>query len=194
MNPELQPMQTLEIEGDDERLARLHRVFAKMNASAGYKAEPGSFPGSGVGKDAEMPDGEMTNQLLARVKSFLPQIESSNAALASTDPAALDIENVGEEQEGYIEMNLGLGVFEDRKGQPSSHSSDSSSSQSSSAHKTSSEEDSEDESDSDSDAEIITSSTDKLSRLVKPLPRRTGSAVGRGPMIVEVSSSSASSS
>lgn len=38
------------------------RVFAKMNASAGYKAEPGSFPGSGVGKDAEMPDGEMTNQ------------------------------------------------------------------------------------------------------------------------------------
>lgn len=38
------------------------------------------------------------------MKSFLPQIESSNAALASADPAAIDIENVTIEQEEYIEM------------------------------------------------------------------------------------------
>ncbi|KAF7981352.1 hypothetical protein HWV62_33807 [Athelia sp. TMB] len=174
-------METLEIEDNDERLARLQGVFEKMNASAGYKPDANTFPGIGARKTDEMPDGEMTSQLLARVKSFLPQIESSNAALASADPAAIDIENVTEEQEGYIEMNLGLGVFEDRKGQPSSQSSDSSSLDSSS-------ESDSDESDSDSESDIITSSTEGISRIFKPLPRRAQTS-GGVPMIVEVSSS-----
>lgn len=44
--------------------------------------------------------------VLSRVQAFLPQLEASNALLASKDPSELDIENVDmvEEGEEIIEM------------------------------------------------------------------------------------------
>jgi hypothetical protein len=42
--------------------------------------------------------------VLARVQAFLPQIEASNAILAQADPMSLDIENVAETDNRYIEM------------------------------------------------------------------------------------------
>ncbi|ORZ19504.1 hypothetical protein BCR42DRAFT_409901 [Absidia repens] len=52
------------------------------------------------------------NDILSRVQSFLPQLQAANQQLDAVDPAKLDIENVDEDSEQYIEMNLGLGVYD----------------------------------------------------------------------------------
>ena len=44
--------------------------------------------------------------MLSRVQAFLPQIEASNAILAQADPMLVDIENVAETDDRYIEMVL----------------------------------------------------------------------------------------
>ncbi|KAK9727652.1 hypothetical protein K7432_001682 [Basidiobolus ranarum] len=56
------------------------------------------------------------SSLLSRLQDFLPQIAEANQKLQTQieqDPSSVDIENVDDE-EGYIEMNLGLGVFEEK--------------------------------------------------------------------------------
>ncbi|SAM09067.1 hypothetical protein [Absidia glauca] len=52
------------------------------------------------------------NDILSRVQSFLPQLQAANQQLQSVDPSKLDIENVEDDREQYIEMNLGLGVYD----------------------------------------------------------------------------------
>ena len=57
--------------------------------------------------------------MLSRLKDFLPKLKEANAQLdqqLKADPKAVDIENVDEESgEQYIEMDLGLGVFDLKK-------------------------------------------------------------------------------
>ncbi|KAJ2914921.1 hypothetical protein MD484_g5479, partial [Candolleomyces efflorescens] len=56
--------------------------------------------------------------VLGRIQAFLPELEASNRALlerAQADPSSVDIENVKEGEARYIEMNLGLGVYEERQ-------------------------------------------------------------------------------
>ncbi|KAJ2424507.1 hypothetical protein GGF41_002759 [Coemansia sp. RSA 2531] len=58
---------------------------------------------------------EPPSDLLSRLHSFLPQIAIANKQLEvdiAEDPHKLDIENVDENEEQYIEMDLGLGVFD----------------------------------------------------------------------------------
>ncbi|KAJ1796163.1 hypothetical protein LPJ59_003916 [Coemansia sp. RSA 2399] len=53
--------------------------------------------------------------LLSRLQSFLPQIAEANKKLEddmTEDPSKLDIENVEDSTSQYIEMDLGLGVFD----------------------------------------------------------------------------------
>jgi len=52
--------------------------------------------------------------LLSRIANFLPQIALDNKELAKKDVRSIDIENV-EGTERVIEMNLGLGIFEQTK-------------------------------------------------------------------------------
>ncbi|KAJ2742459.1 hypothetical protein GGI20_004474 [Coemansia sp. BCRC 34301] len=55
------------------------------------------------------------SDLLSRLHSFLPQIAEANKRLEvdiAEDPRKLDIENVDENDEQYIEMDLGLGIFD----------------------------------------------------------------------------------
>ncbi|KAJ1886873.1 hypothetical protein LPJ66_009412 [Kickxella alabastrina] len=57
---------------------------------------------------------EPPSGLLSRLQAFLPQIAEANKKLqadVAQDPHKLDIENVNEEEQ-YIEMDLGLGVFD----------------------------------------------------------------------------------
>ncbi|KAF9154514.1 hypothetical protein BG015_000733 [Linnemannia schmuckeri] len=72
----------------------------------------------------ETPVGErktfkVKSDLLSRLEDFLPKIKEANAQLdqqLKADPKAVDIENVDEENgEQYIEMDLGLGVFDLKK-------------------------------------------------------------------------------
>ncbi|KAI5811104.1 hypothetical protein DFH27DRAFT_605210 [Peziza echinospora] len=57
--------------------------------------------------------------ILSRISQFLPQLQAANQALQEDiSSGKIDekrIENVGKDEETYIEMNLGLGVFEERK-------------------------------------------------------------------------------
>lgn len=57
--------------------------------------------------------------VLARLQDFLPKMKDANEQLdkiVKQDPKAVDIENVDEESgEQYIEMDLGLGVFDMKK-------------------------------------------------------------------------------
>ena len=43
-------------------------------------------------------------KVLDRVRSFLPQLANSNAALSQQSQDDIDIENIGDDQEQYIEM------------------------------------------------------------------------------------------
>ncbi|KAL1919831.1 uncharacterized protein VTP21DRAFT_1762 [Calcarisporiella thermophila] len=58
---------------------------------------------------------EPPSELLSRLQAFIPELASANEQLekqVKDDPNKLDIEQIDENAEGYIEMNLGLGVFD----------------------------------------------------------------------------------
>lgn len=44
--------------------------------------------------------------VLSRVQAFLPQLKSANEELSKADPSKLNIENLEDEDERYIEMVL----------------------------------------------------------------------------------------
>ncbi|KAA1479442.1 hypothetical protein DENSPDRAFT_750275, partial [Dentipellis sp. KUC8613] len=115
----------LEVESEEERMSRLQNTFATLSsASAPAEDGPGTRPFDfGKRETFAVPP---PSDLLARVQAFLPAFEASNAELAQKDPQSLDIENIGEDEEQYIEMNLGLGVFEQRKQGVTSSESESS--------------------------------------------------------------------
>jgi len=109
-------------------------------------------------------DPPNSTKLLSRVQAFLPQLEASNAILAQADPKSVDIENVPEGAQ-YIEMNLGLGVFKDAG----------------------SDDESDDESSDDdsSDSTDIVTTTFKMLRPTKPLPKRSKEAQPRIEVLAE---------
>ncbi|KAJ1855315.1 hypothetical protein LPJ73_002355 [Coemansia sp. RSA 2703] len=70
---------------------------------------------------------EAPSDLLSRLQAFLPQIAEANKKLevdSAEDPSKLDIENVNEDDEQYIEMDLGLGVFDMKPKKDTSDTSD----------------------------------------------------------------------
>ncbi|KAG0330965.1 hypothetical protein BG004_001881 [Podila humilis] len=92
----------LEISSKDERLASL--------LSGDKKTTPVPAP------PGERKTFKVQSDLLSRLEDFLPKIRNANAELEEklkADPKSLDIENVDEtSDEQYIEMDLGLGVFD----------------------------------------------------------------------------------
>ncbi|KAI0354059.1 hypothetical protein OH77DRAFT_1426470 [Trametes cingulata] len=206
--------QVLEIEDEEQRQERMHSLLARLNAQstsphAGASAPQRPFE---LGDRSTLPAGPPL-ELLSRVQAFLPELAASNAELvrrARENPESVDIENVGEDEEQYIEMNLGLGVFEHRGELPpgipvadvdldvkmhdsdtssdSEDDSDASSSDSSSSGDSSSEDDSSSDGNSDSEVDIIVSSDEKRKeRPTKPLPKRKPTSEGKKPEIVVLS-------
>jgi len=158
--------ETLEFEDEDARQGRLQNILENMNTSSSFMPKDNTILHN-FGKQ-DLPTPEATNELLARVQNFLPQIEASNAALLQEDLSSLDIENVEETDGQYIEMNLGLGVFEDR-GKKVIHSD--SGSESENEGLSSSSVSSSASSDSDEDTSEMMSLA--VSRPMKPLPKRS---------------------
>ncbi|KAJ2852521.1 hypothetical protein IWW36_000149 [Coemansia brasiliensis] len=60
---------------------------------------------------------EPPSELLTRLHAFLPQIAKANKELGK-DSSKLNMENVGEDDPQYIEMDLGLGVFDMKPKKP----------------------------------------------------------------------------
>jgi hypothetical protein len=59
---------------------------------------------SSVYTPEETTSGYPVKKVLDRVRSFLPQLADSNAALSLQSQDDIDIENIGDDQEQYIEM------------------------------------------------------------------------------------------
>ncbi|CUA70702.1 hypothetical protein RSOLAG22IIIB_04298 [Rhizoctonia solani] len=124
----------------------------------------------------------INRDLLTRLEAFLPAMHESTQQLqqrVQSDPSSLDIEHLDPSAQEYIEMNLGLGVYESR---PNPHESESDSSSGS---------DSDSTSDSDSDSSSDDQRPDVLSilmRAVPPVPRTQLPA--NRPNIVMLQSSS----
>ncbi|KAI0367267.1 hypothetical protein BV20DRAFT_970665 [Pilatotrama ljubarskyi] len=208
--------EVLEIEDEEQRQERMHSLLSRLNAQKANSR-------SGVSAAQQRPDiGDRTTlpagpplELLSRVQAFLPELAASNAELvrrARENPESVDIESIGEHEEQYIEMNLGLGVFEHRGELPpgipvadvdldvkmrdsdsdaSSESEDdlsATSSSDSSSDSSSSEDDSSSDGDSDSEVDIIVSSDEtRKARPTKPLPKRKLTSESKKPEIVVLS-------
>ncbi|CAE6468347.1 unnamed protein product [Rhizoctonia solani] len=131
----------------------------------------------------------INHDLLDRLDAFLPAMHESTQQLqqqAQSDPSSLDIEHLSPSAQEYIEMNLGLGVYESR---PNTHTTSDSDSDSST------DSDSDSDSSSDSDSDSGSSSDDQrpdvlsvLMRAVPPVPRTQPPA--NRPNIVMLHSSS----
>jgi len=187
-------VEILEVEDEDARLKRFQSVFEKLNSSS--PSHEHTRRGLGM-PNFQFDLGERKtwaveppSELLSRVQAFLPQMEASNVILterAEADPQSVDMEQVGDEAEPYIEMNLGLGVFDmkpkaqsgnqDTEMNDSSSASCSSSSSSSLTSSSSDSSDSDSDSDSDLDSEEILSSSIPSSLLSRS-PRYASSSFG----------------
>lgn len=204
--PKPTPAQRLDIEDDEERERRLNTIFERLN-TRGNNSSSSTPPAAASGGMPKFDFGDRTtfevkpnSELLSRIQSFLPQLAASNEELlrrAEVDPEAVDIEHITEGSEKVIQMDLGLGLFEERKGKSSneaddededeedlSMSDDDDSSSSSSSESDSSSSDPDSDPDSYSDSDASSSSSDVIitgpaivdpNRPVRPLPKRHAS-------------------
>ncbi|KAF8240048.1 hypothetical protein L208DRAFT_1020688, partial [Tricholoma matsutake] len=107
----------LDVECEEDRLDRLRSSLEKLNRNSTNRniiSPPLNFDFRNRTPHAINPPTE----LLSRIQAFLPAFEASNAILAQraqADPKSVDIEHIDEGMDRYIEMDLGLGVFEDRR-------------------------------------------------------------------------------
>ncbi|KAF9269300.1 hypothetical protein L218DRAFT_983856 [Marasmius fiardii PR-910] len=177
-------IERLEVEDEDERVRRFHNTFQKLSESTSASSLSSKV-------DLKFDFGERKahsvgpSPLLSRVQAFLPQMEASNVELTQrmeTDPSSVDIENLTEGMDHYIEMNLGLGVFTTKTSQQDTEMSPATSESSDSTSSNSAEDDNSDseyDSDSSDESGIISSflpphlNAAVKARMIKPLPRRS---------------------
>lgn len=114
---------TLELEDNDQRLERLSGLLTRINEdghSLPHQNTETLLSGHATAPST-LPDPLVTSQLLARVQAFLPELMAANHALdqriARENPSSVDIESFDGTETSYIEMNLGLGLFEQRQRQ-----------------------------------------------------------------------------
>ncbi|KAL0959508.1 hypothetical protein HGRIS_011218 [Hohenbuehelia grisea] len=162
-------LEKLDVESDDARQRRLQNAFRKLNR---HSPNPVASPSFNSSKALLV--AETTDSLIPRVQAFLPRIEASNAVLAKRareDPDSINMEKVCDGDSQYIEMNLGLGVFErGSKNMDVDEAELSSASSTSDSTISVSDETSEYDYDSDASSVIITCFVPL--RPIKPLPKR----------------------
>ncbi|CAO3695158.1 unnamed protein product [Umbelopsis ramanniana] len=109
----------LDFPSRSEAIAKLLSDTTESLKESSTDDAPPTIPPPELRKTFKMP---VKSDLMARLQTFLPELESANRQLdqvVSVDPKKVDIENV-DDSEQYIEMNLGLGVFEEKKPSTSS--------------------------------------------------------------------------
>ncbi|GJJ09957.1 hypothetical protein Clacol_004182 [Clathrus columnatus] len=114
--------QVLEVEDDEQRLTRIQNLLENINTqsqsqypspsaahfSTSASSSSGFIP---VPLNSNLPPSKPSfipkSEVLSRVESFLPQLLQANTELlqqAQNDPTSVDIENISDAQEAYIEM------------------------------------------------------------------------------------------
>jgi len=180
--PDRRDNELLDVEGDDEREARLRDLLHRANSTASASFPSGPSPlDFGI---RETHSVQPPSELLERLQQFLPQMEAANAQLAQRardDPESVDIEHLDHSAHGpYIEMNLGLGVFDMRQrgsgsARTRSHSAETSSDDSSASEDDATDTDSQDSAISGSSIEDEHHVLNNVStqRPTRPLPKRS---------------------
>ncbi|KAI8076455.1 uncharacterized protein B0P05DRAFT_545925 [Gilbertella persicaria] len=107
MSSTKQSSDLLNVSGKDKKIENLIRPETKEKKSIN------DIPSLLAASSANKTVPSAPSDILSRVQAFLPQLKQANEQLKAADPSKLDIENVNEEGQ-YIEMNLGLGVFEEK--------------------------------------------------------------------------------
>ncbi|GLB45178.1 putative protein with domain of unknown function (DUF4598) [Lyophyllum shimeji] len=153
MSDDKPAIERLDVEDEEARFQRIQSTLEKLNAPSSSPAalSPPFNPPTQRPEPHPVPESE----LLARIRAFLPALEASNVELAQraqNDPSSVDIEHVDDGAEQYIEMNLGLGLFEQRGSRPEGDSEDESMSTSSASSSSDSEDVSTDSDTDDSDS------------------------------------------
>ncbi|KAG9047657.1 hypothetical protein FS837_001786 [Tulasnella sp. UAMH 9824] len=131
----------LEVEDEDARQLRIERLLQAQSSGSTTSTKKPLIPAEERSRPHYVPP---PTELLARLEAFLPAMKKANEDLerkiATEGQASVDIENLEDEAESasgddereesdgadgpqpkkpYIEMNLGLGVFEARPGESS---------------------------------------------------------------------------
>ncbi|KAF8575735.1 hypothetical protein K439DRAFT_1664940 [Ramaria rubella] len=150
----MSPRELLDVEDDDTRRQRIQSLLESTDAAASSSRSTLPRPLIPL-EPPSRPHPVPISDLISRAEAFLPRLAASNADLghrAALDPASVDIENIDDAEDGtYIEMNLGLGVFEQRtrNSARTSNSSNSSSDESESSSESESGSSNSEESDDD---------------------------------------------
>ncbi|PFH45779.1 hypothetical protein AMATHDRAFT_71096 [Amanita thiersii Skay4041] len=195
----------LDVEDEDQRHQRIRSFLEKLNAQPSSSSANGRTSTHNASSGPLKFDfGDRTTypvspptELLSRVQNFLPQIAASNTSLAGQDPTSINMEHLPPNAEQYIEMNLGLGVFQTRPSPSITTTTTYSGTmysigqgQEKSGREVvdvdvdMSSSDSDSDTDTDYSSEIITSFSLEP-RVIKPLPRRSlASRVVGKPQIV----------
>ncbi|EJD52205.1 hypothetical protein AURDEDRAFT_181718 [Auricularia subglabra TFB-10046 SS5] len=132
----------LEVESEDAREERLRRLLESQDQRGPSVRAPSTstlFVPGALGREGD--DDSRLPDLLARLDEFLPQMAAANAELEQLDdPGSVNIEMERPDPHSgpYIRMDLGLGVFEQRRPRGGGSRSGSSSSSSSSSGSSSS--------------------------------------------------------
>ncbi|KAI6152304.1 hypothetical protein BKA82DRAFT_4109699 [Pisolithus tinctorius] len=121
------PSTVLEVEDEEQRQDRIRTLLERLNETSKANAARDVASGPRIPGilDCKAYPIEPPTELLSRVQAFLPALRESNEALAQQNPEDLDIENIGKDEEQYIEMNLGLGVFEAKRRRKNASNDDS---------------------------------------------------------------------
>lgn len=178
----LQSGSKLEVEDEENRQQRIGNLLEQLNSSSPSRNTSNAAPPTFDFGERKTYAVDPPSELLARIHDFLPRLKEENDSLAKRvqdNPSSADIENIEEDVEQYIELNLGLGVFETRPKDSDSHSDDEESESEDSSSSSSPSPDSSFASDSDSDSDSSSNSDSSSidikaisSRPLKPLPRR----------------------
>ncbi|KAI6003594.1 hypothetical protein EDD15DRAFT_2359900 [Pisolithus albus] len=170
--PNAKPDGMLEVEDEEQRERRIRTLLERLNETSRVNASTGISPDPIMPRisDRKAYPIEPPTELLSRVQAFLPAIHASNEALAQQNPENLDIENIGEDEEHYIEM--GSSKRNSRNNNASSNDSDESDSNSESSSQSSSgpHEISSESSNRSCSPDASTNAEHVTSGSIKPLP------------------------
>lgn len=193
-------LEQLDCEDEGQRLRRLNSLLSSIDSNSGIV--PRNPLDSLLAQRTQDIDGTQTAQLLQRVQAFLPQLQAANQeveAQARENPASVDIETFDGSEQEYIQLSLGLGLFEQRTGggdDASSNDSGTSTEEESSSTSSDSDEDGsssheEEEEEEDPQPDLISLVTGTRPVLPLPKSRHSQRTTPGNPGIVVLSSSDA---
>ncbi|KAG1892097.1 hypothetical protein F4604DRAFT_1565834 [Suillus subluteus] len=97
----------LEVEDEENRQQRIGNLLEQLNSSSPSRNTSDGAPPTFDFGERKTYAVDPPSELLARIQDFLPRLKEENDSLAQRirdNPSSVDIENIEEDAEQYIEM------------------------------------------------------------------------------------------